>query len=348
MLNGPIMQADRLRDEEGRLAALRRYELGRNEVPIQRVVDLAQQILDVPMTAATLIDAERQWIKAAHGLSIESIPRRDCFCDETIRRHDALMVADATDDWRFAINPMVTGPSHVRAYLGVPLTTPDGYNIGTLCAFDDKPHEFSEQQAGIMKKLAEIIVEQVELEQIAKQDALTGAMTRRGFFAEVEREFLRAARYDRPSALAMIDVDNFRAINERYGHRAGDAVLTAIAGACMATMRKSDVFGRIGGEEFGLLLPETDPGAARDAAERVRGIIAATIVEAGGAQIKATVSVGVAPMPAVAEGAATWLSEADIALYEAKNFGRNRVVVGKARRPAPLPTDLAQQQLRPN
>lgn len=341
--------ADRLKDEEGRLAALRRYQLtDKTDAPIQRVVDLARQVLNVPVAAVTLIDADRQWVKASHGISADFIPRHLAFCDETIRRYDAMAIADATDDWRFAENPMVSGAPHMRSYLGVPLTTPDGYNIGSLFVFDDEPRQFDKQQAEILKKLAEIVIEQFELQQIAKQDAMTGALTRRGFFAEVEREFLRATRYDRPSALAMIDVDYFRAINDRHGHPAGDAVLIAIANACMATMRKSDVFGRIGGEEFGLLLPETDPEAARDAAERIRAIIAATIVETGIAAIKATVSIGIAPIPAAAEGASTWLAEADIALYEAKNFGRNRVVVGKARRPAALPTDAAHQLARPH
>jgi diguanylate cyclase (GGDEF)-like protein len=192
-------------------------------------------------------------------------------------------------------------------------------------------------------------MDQLELRQVARQDAMTGALTRGGFLAEVEKEFQRAVRYDRPSALVMIDVDNFRDINDRYGHPAGDAVLVSIAAACMGTMRRSDIFGRIGGEEFGLLLPETAPEEAAEAAERIRRIVADTIVEAGGnAAIKATVSLGVAPVPAASEGAATWLSEADIALYEAKQFGRNRVAVGKARRPAPVPTDMQEQAKRPN
>ena len=337
--------ADRLKDDEGRLAALRRYELTDRSVdePIERVVELVQQILDVPLAAVALIEPGRQWVRATGGARVGMTFRPAAFCDETIRSYHALNVPDTHDDWRFAINPMVTGEPSVRSYLGVPLTTPDGYNVGVLCAFDSKVRHFDEHQADILRKLAEIVVEQFDLQQIAKQDAMTGALTRRGFYAEVEREFQRASRYDRPSALAMIDVDRFRDINGRYGHAAGDAVLVSIADGCMAAMRKSDVFGRVGGEEFGLLLPETDAAAAVDAAERIRAIIADTTVEAGGNSIRATVSIGIAPIPAAAEGASTWISEADIALYEAKQFGRNRVVAGKARRPEPLATDPEQQ-----
>ena len=135
----------------------------------------------------------------------------------------------------------------------------------------------------------------------------------------------------------MIDVDRFRAINDRYGHAAGDAVLVSIANSCMASMRRSDIFGRIGGEEFGLLLPETDAEEARDAAERIRQTVESTIVQVGGIELRATVSMGVAPRPAASETVATWFNEADIALYEAKQFGRNRVVVGRARRPVDAP-----------
>ena len=326
---------DKLTDEEARLAALRRYEIREpsETKPFQRIVDLVQQVIGVPMAAVSLIDADRQLFKASRGLAITETPRAEAFCNHTIAHKEAFAVSDARLDPRFADNPMVTGSPHIRSYLGVPLTTPDGYNVGSLCAIDDEPRQFNRAQGEIMKKLAEIVVEQFELQQIARQDSLTGALTRRGFFAEVEKEFRRAGRYDRPSTLVAIDVDHFRAINDRYGHSAGDAVLVSIANACMANMRRSDIFGRLGGEEFALLLPETDAEEARDAAERIRRMIESTIVQVGGTEVRATVSMGIAPHPAEGETAAVWLAEADIALYEAKQFGRNRVAVAKARRP---------------
>jgi diguanylate cyclase (GGDEF)-like protein len=330
------MDDDKLTDEDARLAALRRYEIREpgETKPFQRIVDLVQQVLGVPMAAVSLIDLDKQVYKASRGLrGITEVPRAQTFCQYTIAHKEPFAVSDARRDPRFADNPMVTGSPHVRSYLGVPLTTPDGYNVGTLCAIDDEPRLFDRAQGEIMTKLAEIVVEQFELQQIARQDSLTGALTRRGFFAEVEKEFRRAGRYDRPSTLVAIDVDHFKVVNDRYGHPAGDAVLVSIANACMANMRRSDIFGRLGGEEFALLLPETDAEAAREAAERIRRMIETTIVEVGGAEVRATISMGVAPRPADGESVSTWLAEADIALYEAKQFGRNRVAVGKMRRP---------------
>ncbi len=345
------MLDDKLNDEDGRLAALRRYDIldSGEEEPFQRVVELAQVIFDAPMACISLIDEDRSWFKAAIGRPQgASIPRDIAFCSHTIREPEVLRVEDATADGRFAANPTVTGAPGIRSYLGVPLRTPDGYNVGSLCIADCVPRKFDDRQAQILGKLAEIVVEQMELRQIAKLDAMTGALTRRGFFSEAEKEFLRAARYDRPSSLVIVDIDHFRDLNDRYGHPAGDAVLISIANACMASMRRSDIFGRIGGGQFALLLPETDGHEAQDAAERIRGMIEGTTVETPRAAIRATVSCGIAPIPAPSEGVATWFAEADIALYEAKQFGRNRVVAGKARRPVPTAQSLEQQAHRPN
>jgi diguanylate cyclase (GGDEF)-like protein len=324
-----FMQDEKLDDELARLAALRRYEIldTPEEEPFQRIVELVRTVLGVPMAAVSLVDGQRQWLKAVVGPLPKQIARDASFCNETIKRHGPMAVEDMLRDGRFSANPLVTGEPMARSYLGVPLTTPDGYNIGALCAVDDEPRPFDAREAGILEKFAQIVLEQLELRQIAKQDTLTGALTRRGFVAEADKEFARAHRYERPSALVLLDVDRLRSVNERFGHPAGDAVLVAIANACMSTMRKSDVFGRIGGEEFALLLPETDAETARAVAERLRKMVEATIVETGKADVRTTVSCGVAPLPALAEGPAAWLSEADIALYEAKHGGRNRVVV---------------------
>lgn len=334
-----MRDGSRLSDEDARLAALRRYEVldTGEEEPFRRVVELVRTVLGVPIAAVSLIDADRQWLKAVSGPLPRELPRDVAFCNETIKHERPTAVLDARTDGRFADNPLVTGQPHVRSYLGVPLTTPDGYNVGALCAIDNETRPFDARDAGILKSLAEIVVEQLELRQIARQDVMTGALTRRGFQSELEREFLRASRYDRPSALVVFDVDHFKRVNDTHGHAAGDAALVAIANACMANMRKSDVFGRIGGEEFGLLLPETSAGEAYEAAERIRRTIESTIIETPAAEVRVTVSGGVAPMPSPAEGAAAWLADADLALYEAKRNGRNRVVAARAAsRPAPV------------
>ena len=143
---------EKLTDETGRLSALHRYDLPgtAQEQPLQRIADLVQTVLNVPMAAVTLIDAEQQWIKAVAGAGLKSGPRELAFCNETIKQRGPLAITDATLDSRFAENPYVTGAPHIRSYLGVPLTTPEGYNIGSLCAIDTEPRPFDARQDAIL------------------------------------------------------------------------------------------------------------------------------------------------------------------------------------------------------
>lgn len=332
---------DPIAGRSGAEEALAPYEIrgDQNARPFLRVVDLVQQVLGVPMAAIVLTDTDTHWIKAARGAPPSELRGIAPFAMHTIARNGPFAVTDLRQDSRFAASEMVTGPLHVLSFLGVPLVTPQGVTLGTLCAFDSELRQFDRIQGEIMKKLGEIAVDQLQAQHLARQDAMTGAFSRSGFFAELEKEFQRATRYERPSSLVLIDIDRFGAINDRYGHAVGDAVLVAVANICMASSRRSDLLGRIGGEEFALLLPETDAADARDAADRIRRQIESAIIQAGGIEVRTTVSMGVAPIPSLAEGSAGWLNEADIALYEARQFGRNRVVVARTRRrtlrPAP-------------
>ena len=178
-----------------------------------------------------------------------------------------------------------------------------------------------------MEHLSKLAMEQIELRQIANTDPLTGALTRRGFQRDVEQEFSRASRYQRPAALVFLDIDHFKRVNDEFGHPAGDLVLQAVARACENTLRQSDAFGRLGGEEFGLLLPETGAEDAMQCAERVRQAIEAlTISIKPGTDVRITSSLGVSSMTPELATPAMWFAAADVALYQAKRGGRNCVV----------------------
>lgn len=319
------MPDTRLRDESGRLAALRRLEIldTPREEPFDQIVNLVRTALDVPMAAVTLIDAARQTYKAANGIDPDDTPLDEAFCTHTIKGRRPLVVPDAENDDRFADYPNVMGQPYIRAYLGVPLVTPDGYNIGSLCAIDTRPRIFSETQIAVIEKLATLAMEQIELRQVGRTDPLTGALTRRGFFREVEREFFRAARYGRPASLVFFDLDNFSSINEAHGHALGDQLLQAVARTSLGRLRQSDAFGRLGGEEFAMLLPETGPADGQLCAERMREMIQSITVRNGGQQVTVTASFGVAPLTPEMTSAASWFGIADVALYQAKRAGRN-------------------------
>jgi len=164
------------------------------------------------------------------------------------------------------------------------------------------------------------------MKHLAMVDPLTGAYNRRHGEAILAAEFGRRKRSGLPFAVLMMDVDHFKAINDQFGHPAGDAVLCAVVQTCRTVLRAVDLVVRWGGEEFLAVLPETESAGARAIAERLRLAVAALeVADAGGADIRITISTGIAVTASDSVG--ELLSRADVALYEAKEAGRNRVML---------------------
>jgi diguanylate cyclase len=165
------------------------------------------------------------------------------------------------------------------------------------------------------------------IQELATRDELTGLVNRRHMSLLLEQERQRGARSGRLFAVAMIDIDHFKAINDHHGHGVGDDVLRSLARQMPQTLRSTDIVARWGGEEFVVLLPESALGTARVALERLRGRVAATpMAHLSGVPIRITVSVGLAAHIA-GESLQQTLERADRALYEAKAQGRNRTAV---------------------
>jgi diguanylate cyclase (GGDEF)-like protein len=181
---------------------------------------------------------------------------------------------------------------------------------------------------GIFRPMVARIVRYTrELIRMATTDPLTGGLNRRSFTDRGLAELERAKRYDRATSILMIDVDRFKSINDSHGHSGGDAVLKELVTCLQERIRPSDILGRIGGEEFAVILAETDLPGAEIAAERIRHDVASLNValEAGSAAF--TVSIGVAQFMRQATTLKPAMDRADRALYQAKADGRNRVVV---------------------
>ncbi len=168
---------------------------------------------------------------------------------------------------------------------------------------------------------------EAELFRQASTDSLTGISNRRYFENQAEQEIRRARRFARDMTVMMIDVDFFKATNDTHGHAIGDAVLQGVVKRALESLRQSDSIGRIGGEEFAVLLPETSLAAAYDVAERLRAHMQERAIIAGHKAIPCTVSIGVAQLSAQDGGIEDLLHRADTALYKAKNGGRNRVEI---------------------
>ena len=159
------------------------------------------------------------------------------------------------------------------------------------------------------------------------RDGLTGIFNKRKFDEEIEREFARARRYGRALSLIYADIDLFKDVNDNHGHLAGDFVLQQVAGRMKRSLRAEQVLARIGGEEFGILCPETDAGGAAEVAEKLRAAIAETPFSSSTLTIHVTCSFGVAARSEGMAGVSDLCNEADHALYRSKNEGRNRVTV---------------------
>ena len=173
-------------------------------------------------------------------------------------------------------------------------------------------------------------------EWLSVTDPLTGAFNRRHFFVVGERRFAQSVRAREHICVLLLDVDDFKAINDQHGHAAGDRVLIDVALACKTSLRQADLLARYGGEEFVALLPATDLALALQVAERMRTSVADTrVVTDTGATVRPTVSVGVAMLAAAPVSFDSLLAQADAAMYGAKRSGKNRVGASMALRPAP-------------
>ncbi len=164
-----------------------------------------------------------------------------------------------------------------------------------------------------------------EMRLLANIDSLTGAKNRRSFFATGNQELARSKRYKRPLSILMMDIDRFKIVNDDFGHAAGDAVLKNLVNACREMLREQDILGRLGGEEFGIILPEISINTAYSIAERLRLQLMKLETVSEDKVIRFTVSIGLGKCEKDTPTLEDALSQADRALYKAKQEGRNRV-----------------------
>ncbi len=224
-------------------------------------------------------------------------------------------------------------PPSARSVIAVPLIGRDRL-LGALLLYSVSPSAFSDRElayfTAIGKQLS-IALDNATLHRRATElsyhDALTGVFNRRYLEEALETEARRAARYDLPLSVNMVDIDHFKAYNDTHGHTRGDEVLRIVARRLREQTRNADIVTRYGGEEFVVILPMTTKPHARLVAEKLRAAIAATVIESpdGSEPTRVTISVGVSTFPGDSSTATGLLQAADAALYAAKERGRNRV-----------------------
>jgi len=248
-------------DEKTRLETLRSLKLldTSPEERFDRLTRLAKRMFGVPISLVSLVDANRQWFKSRQGLDADETPRDISFCGHAILGDDIFMVPDATQDERFADNPLVTENPNIRFYAGCPLRVMNGSKVGTLCIIDEEPRQLDEEDLALLRDLAEMAEQELAAVQLATMDELTMISNRRGFIALAQHAINISCRKDFPISLVFLDLNKFKQINDTYGHAEGDRALVAFAEQIKHTFRDSDVYARLGGDEFVVVLTDTPP-----------------------------------------------------------------------------------------
>ena len=334
-------------DEADRLAALE--SLGVLYSPAEdrfdKITKLAQRTFDVPIALISLVSSHCQWFKSAQGVEIGEIPRAISFCGHAILGDDTFVINDASMDPRFANNPMVNGEPFIRFYAGQPIRSPSGKKLGTLCIVDTKPRDITPAEIEDLRSLAAWVENELKVSALSEEqtnllnkigqlkrkvllDTLTRTWNRRGFEAIFPQEIERARRNNAPIAFFLFDVDEFKEINDNFGHRAGDAALMEVAQRIRASVRPYDIIARYGGDEFAVLLVDCDKEEAFRVAQRTLTKAAMRSIATPKGKIRITLSIGgVCADGTTSPDLYNLFEMADAALYEVKSKGRNHVEI---------------------
>ncbi len=282
-------------------------------------------------------------LKSCAGLArprmATSVCAKSNFLRAALRHKSPTRISDLAHANSSALAGWVS-PNPSGDFLLVPLSVRPQHCLGALMLYRKKPNSFSPREIALLQKIAAQlgkVLDKIALHQqtraLSITDALTGLYNRRHFNERYAAEFMRAARYQRPLSVLLIDIDHFKKFNDEHGHLVGDKVLKLTAKVLEESIRKVDLLARFGGEEFVVVLPEIDKEHARQAAEKLRRAIELTHFPKEESQPLGhiTASFGLASFSEDASEGDALLKLADQALYEAKANGRNRVEAAKVR-----------------
>jgi diguanylate cyclase (GGDEF)-like protein len=255
----------------------------------------------------------------------ESIPNESA-CMQALETNSPIIVEEVANASRY-----VAGFAETRSELILPLIS-FGRGIGVLTLESTQPNAYQKSDVKALESVADICAAAIQnseyfeqIRQLAYRDGLTGVFNRRFFESRILEEIERARRYGSVLSVVMIDIDVFKKSNDEFGHLLGDEILKQVSAMFVQQTRKSDIVCRFGGDEFALILPQTNAVSAANAAEKLRQQIASW--EFPGVARPVTVSTGIAEFPSCGENRDDLIKAADIALYAAKQNGRNRVIV---------------------
>jgi diguanylate cyclase (GGDEF)-like protein len=313
------------------------------EERFERITRIARRALHAPVAAISLLNEDKQWFKSAAGWGISELPRDQAICKLTVEANQIVTINDTLLDPRVAKLPIVMAAPRFRAYAGHPLVDDEGTCVGTFCVLDLKPREFAPVDRQALIDVAALVQRELFSDQLstahaaltsklgmarreALMDPLTHLWNRRGAQVLLKAAFAGTNQRGTPLALALLDLDNFKRINDTRGHHTGDEVLRRVASRLLSTVRGDDAICRLGGDEFLVIMADTDASIASRVAERIRHAITDSPVPTRDGAVPVSVSVGcTVRQPREATAVDALLERADQALMESKSAGRNRV-----------------------
>ena len=315
-----------------------------------RITALAARLNATPICTISLVDERRIWFKSHHGLEVSEIERSSGLCASAILVDDYYVVEDASLHPLAKDNTLVTSDFGLRFYAAVPLKAKEGINIGVISIADFKPRTISDREIDDLKTFALIVMQLIELHKSAgkiqslnaqlsahnqsllieaTRDELTGLLNKSAIMAKLSQLHKLSQSEQHPLGLIVADIDNFKKINDTYGHAAGDLILIEVAKRMRHAARKTDYIGRIGGEEFLLPMCPCNSKELGDVAQRILHIISDKPFMIDNHQsINVTISLGTLSHQETKSISTEQLFKlTDDALYVAKRNGRNQIAI---------------------
>lgn len=264
-------------DDIARVEALRQLGMLDTlpEERFDRLTRLAQAFFKVPICVVSLVDSDRQWFKSKVGVEARESARDISFCGHVVADNSVLVVEDALADERFHDNPSVINAPGIRFYAGYPLYDVTGKAVGSFCIADERPRRLSVAELRHLADFAALVERELTSREAASSDHLTGLLNRRGFELVSEQALQMCSRTASRACLLFIDLDRFKAINDRLGHAVGDRALQRFSRCLTETFRASDVVARLGGDEFVILMTDASEADMQRATSRLRADVQA-------------------------------------------------------------------------
>jgi diguanylate cyclase (GGDEF)-like protein len=310
--------------EQARLSTLRSLNILDTppEERFDRLTRMAKRLFRVPISLVSLVDEDRQWFKSCIGLSASETSRDISFCGHAILGDDLFIIPNAIEDERFKDNPLVLNDPSIRFYAGCPIRAMDGQKLGTLCIIDQEPRYFDKEDLEALVDLASMVEQELAAMQLATVDELTHISNRRGFMLLAQHSLNLCSREKMNASFIFMDLDNFKPINDRFGHAEGDRALIAFAQQMKSAFRDSDIVARLGGDEFVVLLTNSDIQGAEKLITRFRQRLD-SVIEESSCGYAISFSYGIVEFDAEKHQTIEALfAEGDSIMYEAKQRKR--------------------------